>query len=129
MKYLCLGYLDPAKMDSRPKAEVDAVMKECMPQLKDLYDTGGVIVDAGLELETKCLRRVAGSVSMTDGPFTEAKEIIGSVFILEAPHIEEAIRLASLHPTLRVNAAEQFGWRIEVRGIHYFHSSDSATAA
>ena len=120
MKYLCLGYFDPEKMNVRPRAEIDAVMRECQPHMEELYKSGQLIIDAGLTLETKCLRRVNGKVRITDGPFIETKEIIGSAFFIEARDMEEAIRVASLHPTTQVSAGEQFGWRIEIRPVDYF---------
>ena len=120
MKYLCLGYLEPEKMNARPKAEIDAVMSECQPHLEELYKSGQLIIDAGLSFETKSLRRVNGKVTVIDGPFIETKEMLGSAFLIEARDMEEAIRVASLHPTTQVGAGEQFGWRIEIRPIHYF---------
>ena len=120
MKFLCLGYFDPEKMKARPKEEIDAIMRECQPHLQKFYKSGQVILDAGLELETKSLRRVNGEVSVLDGPFVETKEMIGSTFIIEAEDMQEAVRIASLHPTTQVAAGEQFGWRIEIRPIHYF---------
>ncbi|MFC5650332.1 YciI family protein [Paenibacillus solisilvae] len=124
MKYLCLGYLEPEKMDSRPKAEVDAVMGDCQPHLEELYKSGQVIIDAGLSLEAKCLRGANGKVRVIDGPFIETKEMIGSAFIIEARDMEEAIRVASLHPATQVGAGEQFGWGIEIRPIHYFEKRE-----
>jgi len=105
MKYLCLGYFDPEKMNARPKAEIDAVMLECQPHMEELYRSGQVIVDAGLTMESKCLRRMNGKVRITDGSFIETKEMIGSAFFIEARGMEEAIRLASLHPTTQVSGA------------------------
>jgi len=40
------------------------------------------------------VRHANGKVSVTDGPFTEAKEVVGGFAILEASSKEEAIRLA-----------------------------------
>lgn len=124
MKFLCLGYFDRERMDALSKVELEAVMAECPPHMEELYKTGRVIIDAGLEVETKGLRRVNGKVTVTDGPFAEGKEMIGSAFLIEAADMEEAIRLASLHPTTRVAAGEQFGWRVEIRPIHYFKGQD-----
>lgn len=124
MKFLCLGYLDHEKMDSRPEAEINAVMRLCQPHLEEFYISGQVIMDAGLALESKCLRRENGKVTITDGPFTETKEIIGSVFLIEAQDMEDAIRVASLHPTTQVGEGEQFGWRLEIRPIHYFEKKE-----
>ena len=78
------------------------------------------MLDAGLESEIKNLRRVDGKVIVTDGPFTETKELIGSIFIFEAENMDEAIQIASIHPTTQVNKGEEFGWRIEIRPVHYF---------
>ncbi|MCD9021977.1 YciI family protein [Cohnella silvisoli] len=125
MKFLCLGYMDSKKMNSLPQDEINAVMQECMPHLKELYKSGQVIIDAGLTSETKCLRRAKGKVKVTDGPFIETKEMIGSAFIIEARDMEEATRIASLHPTVQVDLGEQYGWRIEIRPIHYFEEGSS----
>lgn len=124
MKFLCLGYLDAEKMDARPKDEIEAVMRKCPPHLENFYNSGQVMIDAGLSSETKCLRRANGKVKVTDGPFIETKEMIGSAFLIEARDIEEAIRIASLHPTVQVGSGERLGWGIEIRPIHYFESRD-----
>ncbi|MEH7440733.1 YciI family protein [Bacillus sp. JJ1122] len=120
MIFLCMGYFNPEKMDARPRAEIDAVMSECQPVVENFYESGKVLIDAGLESETKSLRRVNGKVIVTDGPFTETKELIGSIFIFEAEDMDEAIQLASLHPTTQISRGEEFGWRIEIRPVHYF---------
>lgn len=120
MKYLCLGYFDAAKMGALSEAELEAVMGECGPHIKELYQTGQMIIDAGLANETKRLQRVNSRVTVTDGPFAEAKEMIGSAVLIEAESIDEAIRVASLHPVLQVAAGEKLGWRMEIRPIHYF---------
>lgn len=81
-----------------------------------------MLIDAGLALETKTLQRVNGKVKVNDGPYSEAKEMIGSAILIEARDMEEAIRVASLHPSTHVAAGEQLGWAIEIRPIHYFES-------
>jgi len=40
----------------------------------------------------------SGKPLVTDGPFTETKEIVGGYYLLDAPHLAEAIRLASQIP-------------------------------
>jgi len=124
MKFLCLGYLDYGKMDAHPKDEIDVIMQECPPHLNNFYESGQVIVDAGLGAQSKCLRRENGKIRVMDGPFIESKELIGSAFLIEARDMDEAIRIASLHPTVQMGAGEQFGWGIEIRPIHYFESRD-----
>ncbi|MBS4196497.1 YciI family protein [Lederbergia citri] len=124
MIYLCKGYFNAEKMDARPQHEIDAVMAECEPHLKEFYNSGKVIIDAGLAKETKSLRRENGKVRVTDGPFTETKELIGSVFLIEANDMEEAIQIALLHPTTQVSRGEEFGWRIEIRPVNYFTKNE-----
>ena len=49
---------------------------------------------------------------MTDGPYAEAKELVGGVILIEAPNKEEAIRIASLDPAATLG--ESIGRGIEV---------------
>ncbi|EPE61269.1 hypothetical protein L479_02335 [Exiguobacterium sp. S17] len=49
---------------------------------------------------------------------------MGSAFLIEALDMEDAIRIASLHPTVQVQEAEELGWRLEIRSIHYYRERD-----
>ena len=129
MKFLCLGYFDSQMMGARSEAENDALMRECRPHMDALFKTGNVIVDAGLELESTCLRRVNGKVQVTNGPLTEGAQRIGSALLIEARDIEEAIRIASLHPATQVPAGEQSGWAPEIRPIHFFEMNAPKSVA
>ncbi|MGK7379158.1 YciI family protein [Planococcus sp. 1R117A] len=124
MKYLCLGYLNKEKMEELPKEEIDAIMLECQPHLEELSNSGHVLVDAGVAQEVKSLQRVDGKIQVSKGYLTQPEKIIGSAFILEAQNIEEAIRVASLHPTVQVSLGEQLGWEIEIRQIDSFDMKD-----
>lgn len=125
MKFLCVGYFVPAKMDSFPKDEMDAVMQKCPPHMDTLYDTNKVVMVAGVDAETRYLRHVGGEVSVLDHDTEERPAKIGCVFLIEAADIDEATRLASLHPTTQVAAGEQLGWYTEVRRVHYFYADGS----
>jgi hypothetical protein len=48
-------------------------------------------------------------VRIADDPFVETKEMTGNAFLTEAQDMEEAVRLASLPPTVQVSAGEKFG--------------------
>ena len=125
MKFLCLGYFQPEKMDGYAPADVDALMDQCRPHLHELYASGHLVVDAGPSLEAKGLRRKGGKVSVTDGPFIESKEMVGSAFIIEAGDMDDAIRIASIHPTTRVPVGEELGWRLVIRPIHHFKQPEA----
>ena len=58
--------------------------------------------------EAKTIRRRGGELLVTDGPFTESRELIAGYDIIECADLDEAIEVASKHPMAR------FG-RIELR--------------
>ena len=47
-----------------------------------------------------------GEVVVTDGPFSETKEVIAGFDVLEAPDLDEAIRIAAAHPMAHTGAVE-----------------------
>ncbi|MGC2474365.1 MAG: YciI family protein [Candidatus Sulfotelmatobacter sp.] len=60
------------------------------------YQEGWLIATEGC-LPSKLgarVRRSGGNISVTDGPFTESKEVVGGFAILKANSKEEAIQLA-----------------------------------
>jgi hypothetical protein len=124
MKFLCFGYFSSEKMNVLPKGEIEAIMSECSPHLQKFYMSGQVMMDVGVETEFKSLRRENGDIKITDKALVEFDERIGSVFLIEANDMEEAIRIASLHPTTQLDAGEQLGWRIEIRPVQYFEKSE-----
>lgn len=47
-----------------------------------------------------------GRMLRTDGPFTEAKEMVAGFNVIEAGSIEEAADIAARHPVSRIGAIE-----------------------
>ena len=117
MKFLCLGYLDMLDFDNAPESEKSDIMKDCMAQVVPFRATGKVLVEEGLQHFTlaKTIRPKNGKPTVTDGPFMETKEQLGSAFIIEADNMEEAVAIASLHPAAMFG--EKYGFAIEVRPI------------
>jgi hypothetical protein len=64
----------------------------------------------GKELDGRKTAKVVqvrdGERLVTDGPFPETKEILGGVFILDLPDLDEAIRLAALIPAAKHGSVE-----------------------
>jgi hypothetical protein len=56
--------------------------------------------------DAKTVRVRDGKVLVTDGPFTESKEVIVGFDILECRNIEEAIAIAAKHPMARAGRLE-----------------------
>ena len=115
MKYLCLAYGSEERMKSLTKPEFEALVAKCRVHDEELRRTGKVVMTESLEWGTTTIRPQGGRTVVTDGPFVETKEQAGGVFIVEARDLNEAIRIASLHPAAHLG--EQLGWAIEVRPI------------
>ena len=71
------------------------------------------------------MRPRGGKPQVTDGPYAEAKEVVGGFFIVEAKDRDEAIRLASLHPAATLG--EEAGWGLEVHPIRFFQADPAIT--
>jgi hypothetical protein len=56
--------------------------------------------------DAKTVRFRGGKTVVTDGPFTETKEMIGGYDVIEAADLEEAIEIASKHPNARFGMIE-----------------------
>ena len=64
------------------------------------------------------LRPRNGKPAVTDGPYAEARELVGGFFIIEAADRDEAVRVASLHPAATLGESVRRG--IEVHPIGFF---------
>jgi hypothetical protein len=115
MKYLCLAYGDPRKVGALSKEAFEALKDRCAAHDAELRRTGQVLMTESLEWATATLRAQGGKVLVTDGPFVESKEKVGGLFVIEARDLNDAIRVASLHPAAHLG--EDLGWAIEIRPI------------
>src|SRR5437867_11932084 len=77
---------------SPPQALLDAIAKLTEDSLKDgsLVQTGGL----GATTSGARVRIASGKLTVTDGPFTEAKEVVGGYAVLEAKSRVEALAAA-----------------------------------
>lgn len=116
MKYALLVYTDQSAWLGMSEEEAAAARAASMPRWLALFEELAQVDPAadGHELEAaadaRTVRVRGGERLVTDGPFAETKELIGGIFILDAPDLDEALRLAALVP-----AAEHGS--IEVRPI------------
>ena len=117
MKFLCLGYLNMEQFDAAPESVKSEILAKCFAQVKPFRATGKVVEEEGLQhiSTSQCIRTRASKKMVTDGPFIETKEQLGSFFVIEADSMEEAIEVASLHPGAMFG--EEYGFGIEVRPI------------
>jgi hypothetical protein len=103
--------------DRAPEAVRREILTACFAQCVPFRETGKVVEEEGLQhpRAAKTIRPRNGKPSVTDGPFAETKEQLGSFFIVEAESIDEAVAVASLHPAAIYG--EEYGFGIEVRPL------------
>jgi hypothetical protein len=116
MQYLCLGYYAPDAYDAMTGEERRALGERCRPHDETFFGSGKVLHVATLQHPLGAhIRPGPDGPSITDGPFAEAKEVVGSYFLIEADSLEHATEIAALHP------AAQIGWEVgfsmEVRPV------------
>src|SRR3989442_7450886 len=75
-----------------PQALLDAIAKLTADSLKDgsLVQTGGL----GTTTTGARVRIAGGKLTVTDGPFAEAKEVVGGYSLLEPKSRDEALTAA-----------------------------------
>lgn len=108
MKYLCLIYLDEKELDAMPVQETDSLNARHLDFNDDLRASGHLIEAEALEPAgaTACVRLRNGKVIVTDGPFTEAKEMVAGFYLVEARDLSEAIELAARIPSAPMGTIE-----------------------
>jgi hypothetical protein len=114
MKYLSfIRHSESHRESPPPPALMEAMRKFVEKSLKD-----GTVVDTGGLLPSKegvRVRVAGGAITVTDGPFTETKEVIGGWAILNASSKAEAIRIATEFMELHRKHWPEFEGESEVR--------------
>ena len=81
---------------------------DCMAYDQSLRKAGRCLASEALQpVRTAATVRVRnGKVSVTDGPFAEAKECIAGFYLIDATDRDDAIQIASRMPPARVGGIE-----------------------
>lgn len=111
MKYICLGYYDPAKHAAMTEGELQTMFDTCFEYDDHLRASGHWAGGEALEPPAAALTLSGrnGKVVTTDGPYAETKEQLGGILLLEARDMNHAVQLMSRHPAI------QFGSIFEIR--------------
>jgi hypothetical protein len=108
MRFICLGYFDETQWSTLSAAEQEQFMETCLAYDDELrrgkHFIGGEALGPAANAIT--LRMKDGSVKTTDGPFSETKEVLGGILLLEANDLNHAISLMSKHPGLKTGPFE-----------------------
>jgi hypothetical protein len=108
MKYALLNYATP---ESRELPEDQ--LKSVVGEYQAILDEPGVL--DGMQLQgtesATTVRVQNGEALLSDGPFVDAKEFIGGIYVIEADNLDAATALAARVPAARMGGA------VEVRPI------------
>lgn len=112
MKYALLIYGDDSQWVDLPDDEKMNLRAQQMPRWNALFEElqRADPQVSGYELDGRSTAKVVrvrdGERIVTDGPFAETKEVVGGVFVLDLPDLDEAIRLAALVPVSEYGSLE-----------------------
>ena len=108
MKYICLGYFDEKQWKAMSESEQTALMDECFAYDDVLRQNGHFVGGEALQSPRNAVtvRWKNGKATVTDGPYTETKEGLGGILVLEARDLNHAIQLISKHPGIKVGPFE-----------------------
>ena len=108
MKFMVLIYNDPKLLGAMPESTFNATMRDCLSKADDLRRTGRVLDSQMLEdpATAKSVRVRNGKRTTFDGPFAEAKEVLGGFNLIEAENMDEALRIAEQFPWAETGCVE-----------------------
>jgi hypothetical protein len=111
-KYMLLLHDNPNAFANVSPEAMQKVVEKYIAWGKKLREAG--VMRAGDKLTDepgRVMRRKDGHVHVTDGPYSESKELLGGYYMIEADTYDKAVELARDCPQL------EFGGTIEVRQV------------
>jgi hypothetical protein len=109
MKYALLIYPKPGSEEALGEDEYESVSAEYLAFRDDPRCVGGAHLQP---IETATTVRYGGGENLiTDGPYADAKEVLGGYFVFDASNLDEALEVAQRIPAVRLGGA------VEVRPL------------
>ncbi len=108
MKYLCIAFQDPEKLDAYSNDEFGQIMERVRLYLDDLRAHGNLVDASRLQPpDSGAVVQVRGrQITITDGPFIESREQIAGYYLIEANDLNDAIRIAARSPSAQLGTVE-----------------------
>lgn len=100
MKYLLIHAVDETLFDQGPDVGADAAA-QLAAWIEEMVGRGVLVHGDRLRPtgDATTVRVTAGDVVVVDGPFAETKEQITGYDLIDCADLDEAIEIASKHPT------------------------------
>ncbi len=111
-QYMLLLYDDPAHWTHLSPEEMQKAIEKYVAWGQKLRQHGIFVASHKLTAHPgRVLRGRGGQARVTDGPYSETKEVLGGYFMIEAPSYEQAVERCRDCPHL------EYGGAIEVREV------------
>ena len=96
MKYVILIYSNPQTWSALDPKEADRVIADHFTMIDELKRTGEFVSQFGLAdvSLTKQVRIEGGQPAVTDGPFSEAKEQLAGVFVVDVESADRVVEIS-----------------------------------
>ena len=117
MKYMLLIYGNDEQWSSVEPDLMAEVIRETDALNEALSASGELVGAYGVagQTDAKVVRVTDGVPMVTDGPYAEAKEYLGSFTIVDCDSVERALEIAAQNPASRY-------WGVEVKAL--LHEAD-----
>jgi hypothetical protein len=108
MKYMLLIYGNEEAWSSMPPDEWRRLLDETDAHNRELFESGELVGAWGVgePVDTKVVRVEDGERVVTDGPFLETKEYLGSFTIVDVDSLDRALEIAAANPSARLGGIE-----------------------
>jgi hypothetical protein len=108
VKYLLLIYGNRETFDAFPEDVFQEVIRETNALQAELRKSGEFVGAYGVadQEQAKTVRVRDGAPAVTDGPYIEAKEYLGSIDIIDCESMERALEIAARVPYARYREVE-----------------------
>ena len=113
--YALILHGDPNRFTKYSPEEMQEISDKYMAWGKDAEDAGFLRASHRLALDPG---KVMRANKITDGPYSETKEILGGIYIIQAASYDEALNRIQGHPQV------EYGGAIEVRALHVMECHD-----
>jgi len=108
MKYMMLIYGNQETWDAAAYEDWPAIIAAMNAYNAKYFATGEMLGAYGVadQIEARTVRIVDGVAAITDGPYIEAKEYIGSFSIIECADLDRALAIAADMPWAKIGPVE-----------------------
>jgi len=115
MQYLLLIYDAEQTLAKMPPADMQKLHDDYMRFTQEIVQSGHHRGGNALQPVSTAttIRTRNGKTATTDGPFAETREQLGGYYLIEAPNLDEALKIGARIPSARTGS-------IEVRPIRVF---------